>query len=818
MIAELAARGRRWSLIFVDGDHEGAAPARDALACLPYTTRDCAFVFHDMVSPDVAAGLRAMQAEGFNVALYQTAQIMGIAWRGDVVPLAHVPDPSVAWQIPAHLVGLPIVGVDFEEVRPSAEKSLLALDRPRSVTMRPSVCVVSNEIEGPFRNGGIGTSMTGLAEALAAEGFDVTVLYTGSIWTPDVHLGQWRSRYAERNIKLVPLGFTEMLDVSGPVRGAGFVAPFLVYRELTKRHFDVVHFNDCCGDGSLALAARRLGLDFQETLFVLALHSPSQWVLELNQVLPTALLLTAYNYAERLSAECADLAWSPSRYMLSWVREHGFELPEQTFVQQYSIPSGGVPEVEYGRTTAPREIVFFGRLEERKGLRLFCNALQVLADELSARQVSVTFLGKSQFCGGIPADEYIAGRSAEWRFPVKLLTELGQKEALAYLRRSGTLAVMPSPVDNSPCTVYEALCWGIPFLAARTGGIPELVDEDDHERVLFDYTTESLRQALLSALDDGGWVARPAVPQAEGHRALFALHERWREFLPESRRPPEPQRWVAAVVDHAAGDDLDATLDSLSECPWIRRVMVVDRSGEAVSRDHRRVDLTREDPEVAVREILSLTEDHVLLIHSGVSLLMENVGKMLGAFDVAPADGLLPTARVSDRFGATSFMPPLGGSPAFSLYEGVTFTGAMLVRRQALTAARQGRALAAESPFLGLSDFCVASGCRIWPYPEAVVHRAAEVSLRVRNPVPARIGAYDAASAADRFHMLATGYGGLNDEPSLARRREIALALVDRGLAPVVRVASWTLRRGRGIRGRLRRSSSLAWIRRRGTR
>ena len=37
-----------------------------------------------------------------------------------------------------------------------------------------------------------------------------------------------------------------------------------------------------------------------------------------------------------------------------------------------------------------------------------------------------------------------------------------------------TLAVMPSPIDNSPCTIYEALSWGLPFLAARTGGVPEV--------------------------------------------------------------------------------------------------------------------------------------------------------------------------------------------------------------------------------------------------------------------------------------------------------------------------------------------------------
>src|SRR5882724_5364989 len=68
---------------------------------------------------------------------------------------------------------------------------------------RPAVCIVSNEIVGPFKNGGIGTAMTGLAEHLATFGCRVTVLYTGCAWTPDIPLGKWRQRYAELGIDLV---------------------------------------------------------------------------------------------------------------------------------------------------------------------------------------------------------------------------------------------------------------------------------------------------------------------------------------------------------------------------------------------------------------------------------------------------------------------------------------------------------------------------------------------------------------------------------------------------------------------------------------
>ncbi|HEV2719460.1 MAG TPA: glycosyltransferase, partial [Thermoanaerobaculia bacterium] len=448
----VAKLGGKWSLFFIDGDHEAPAPVRDALACLPYAAGDCAFVFHDLAAPAVAAGLRALAERGFHVVVYQTAQIMGLAWRGDVVPVAHVPDPDVAWQVPPHLAGLPISGVDFE-VLPRARYRRLGDVVYDGASSTPSVCFVTNELVGPFKNGGIGTATTGLAELLASEGLPVTVLYTGGIWSPDLALGPWRKRYAERGITLEALTLDDMRLLAGPLKDRGLGAPWLVYRWLAERRFDIVHFNDCCGEASLALAAKKLGLAFRDTLLVVALHSPSRWVLDLNQTLPTSLLFSAYNYGERLSVSCADVLWSPSRYLLDWVGERGFSLPDQTYVQQYVLPRGqGTGNGGQGRTEPPREIVFFGRLEERKGLRLFCNAVHVLRDELAQRGITVTFLGKAETCAGMPSRDYIARRAESWQFSWRMLTDLGQPEALEVLRGGDKLAVIASPFDNSPCT------------------------------------------------------------------------------------------------------------------------------------------------------------------------------------------------------------------------------------------------------------------------------------------------------------------------------------------------------------------------------
>jgi predicted O-methyltransferase YrrM len=104
-VVRLGEAGERWSFAFIDGDHDGQAPTNDALACEPYLEPTAMVVFHDLVSPHVAAALRALDARGWKTMVYQTAQIMGVAWRGDIAPVAHTPDPAQKWSVPDHLSG-----------------------------------------------------------------------------------------------------------------------------------------------------------------------------------------------------------------------------------------------------------------------------------------------------------------------------------------------------------------------------------------------------------------------------------------------------------------------------------------------------------------------------------------------------------------------------------------------------------------------------------------------------------------------------------------------------------------------------------------
>jgi len=101
----LGESGWRWSFAFIDGNHAGDAPTTDTLATARYLEPTAMVLFHDLVSPHVSAALSALKAQGWRTMIYQTAQIMGVAWRGEVSPVQHKPDPSQVWRLPAHLDG-----------------------------------------------------------------------------------------------------------------------------------------------------------------------------------------------------------------------------------------------------------------------------------------------------------------------------------------------------------------------------------------------------------------------------------------------------------------------------------------------------------------------------------------------------------------------------------------------------------------------------------------------------------------------------------------------------------------------------------------
>jgi glycosyltransferase involved in cell wall biosynthesis len=399
------------------------------------------------------------------------------------------------------------------------------------------VTVIAHELRGFHPAGGMGTATTSLALALAGMGHSVEILLgkhsPGSI---DPH---WREVYGGAGVHITPVPQCQRVE---PWE---FEHTYKVALGLQENEPDVVIAHDFGAPGYAALRLKQAGLAFQDTLFVVFCHGTRRYVVDLspNVAVGDLRAVLGVSLLEEAAIELADVVVSPSAYLLDWMRERGWKLPDKTRVIPYlteearPAPAGG----------PIRRVAFFGRVDEKKGLMLFAAAVK----ELRPR-VEVELVGKT-------TRTWTRERIEALFSPLRVTLESGldQREALARLSRPGTLVVMPSLQENSPNTVYECLVHGIPFIASNVGGVPELIEPEDHARVLFEPNVAALAAALRRVLADGQLPARPAFDRRaslEGWSEVVALQPSMR------RRDDEEVDTVLVGTDGAADPRLVQTL------------------------------------------------------------------------------------------------------------------------------------------------------------------------------------------------------------------------------------------------------------------
>jgi len=386
--------------------------------------------------------------------------------------------------------------------------------------------MVSYEFLGPSRNGGIGTAYTKLAEVLSGAGHDVTLLYTNGCQTLSQPVDHWINHYRERGMRFVPLPSS---SVKLNALTGNLVKSHCVYEWLREHDgFDIVHFPESNGHGYYALAGRRQGLILQNATTIVGLHGSAQWVRVASERLACWEPELEDDFLERRSAELADVVWSPGQYMLGWVQEYGWKIPNSTHIHPYIVFGGERMASDKKAARPVREIVFFGRQEVRKGLLLFLAAIDDLArslEHLPQPNLVVTILGKPTDINGQGSEQIIRDRSRHWPFEVRVLPDRNEEQALEYLQGEGRLAVMPSLIENYPNTVLECLAHCVPFLASRVGGIPEQIATEDLTRVCFEPKPHILAKLLLGALRRGHVTAGFAFDPDQSNEAWVGWHE-----------------------------------------------------------------------------------------------------------------------------------------------------------------------------------------------------------------------------------------------------------------------------------------------------
>ena len=402
------------------------------------------------------------------------------------------------------------------------------------------VTLVTDELLGYTRTGGIGTATTFLALALGRLGHAVELLYGGE--PPERPLAdEWAGLYDEAGV-----GIRMLPRSSTPVEPPYFGRMRDVEHALAASPPDVVIVQDLAAPAYTAIRMGTLGLAFEDTLFVVYCHGTRQWITDAARkvrVLPGALGITML---EQASIELADVVVSPSRYVIDWMQAQGWRPPPDTRViphlTRFVATGEAQPRVDVAAGPV-RRFAFFGRLEERKGIVPFIEGVNALPADLLER-VDVDFIGRAT-----PAwtPERVRELLSD-HVRASFATELDQTEALERLAHPGTLAVMPSFAETYGNTVRECLDYGIPFRASTAAAIEELVAPEDRPRVLFQATARGMAAALQAAAADPD-ALRPVRPAFDTGAALPA----WEDVLVQrsTRRPTSDLPEVGATAPFA---------------------------------------------------------------------------------------------------------------------------------------------------------------------------------------------------------------------------------------------------------------------------
>lgn len=195
-----------------------------------------------------------------------------------------------------------------------------------------------------------------------------------------------------------------------------------------------------------------------------------------------------------------------SRYMADQVRDH-FNLPAD---KMDVIPNGvdtgrfdrleGVDLAEFRRRYAepPEKIVFFvGRLVWEKGIQVLVRAAPLVLQEMPA--VTFVVAGTGPQMEALEALAESSGVSSRFRFTGFIPDEDRDK-----LFKVSDVGVFPSLYEPFGIVALEAMAAKLPIVVSDTGGLSEVVADDETGTKVLPDNPESLARGILRTLENPG--------------------------------------------------------------------------------------------------------------------------------------------------------------------------------------------------------------------------------------------------------------------------------------------------------------------------
>ena len=173
-----------------------------------------------------------------------------------------------------------------------------------------------------------------------------------------------------------------------------------------------------------------------------------------------------------------------------------FRLPPERILV---LPNASAARPPRAPEAVPPEILFLGRLGERKGVPVLVDALGRLA---KAERAAPDQDWRAEIAGDGDAEPYRAeierlGLSARVNFP----GWVAEAEAHQRLSRAAVL-VLPSEAEGLPMSIIEAFAWGVPVVSTPVGSIPDILHDGVEGFMVPVGDAEALAKALERMIGD----------------------------------------------------------------------------------------------------------------------------------------------------------------------------------------------------------------------------------------------------------------------------------------------------------------------------
>ena len=177
-------------------------------------------------------------------------------------------------------------------------------------------------------------------------------------------------------------------------------------------------------------------------------------------------------------------------------------------------PQGGK---EYGR----HRILFLGRICREKGIRELLSVMPALKEKYPDIRLCL---------GGVFEDPQLKEKVEALSDCVEWIGWVGGEEKERYLREFD-IFVLPSYFEGQPVSVLEAMAYSCAVVASGTGGIPQMIIDNETGILVEPKSGKSLREGLERALSDNKLCERLGKSAREKAQREFSLDQNMERLL-----------------------------------------------------------------------------------------------------------------------------------------------------------------------------------------------------------------------------------------------------------------------------------------------